>query len=133
MQGINCIAFSHLLLKRLHGLELPPALYSREMLDDNTYFRELQEGEELEVGDIALFSRAGINFREIPSGLNREDYLQTGYPLVHLAIFAGFATTQSEPLYVHANHPDRGVSIWPLSKFSRHLRYRELYGIKRAI
>jgi cell wall-associated NlpC family hydrolase len=111
--GLNCETLTHLLLQKL-GINLAPEMRAKEIYEDTKLFQPVSP-EDYKLGDIFFFGRKNEND---PKRL-------------HLAVFTGNFDQTGDPLLIHANWYDRGVSIWPLGKFAEHKRYEELHTVKR--
>lgn len=141
--GINCIALTHLIIRRLFGTSVPPDLDCVAMFLDNPYFKVVRADEPLKTGDVAFFGKPGITeFRTIPPEVRHSRAevrsFKKRYPGLHLALCTGEVDLTGQPLLIHANHPDGGVSVWPLDKFQTYRNrqgaspYGVLYGIRRV-
>lgn len=117
----NCQRLIHLVYKLKFGVELPAAMWSAEIWDDETLFREVKKKEQQYPADIYLFSpfsRKTMDPKEL-----------------HLAVGTGIFK-KNKPLLLHANRYDGGISTWSLPEFispvppSPDPRYK-LAGIKR--
>lgn len=120
-RGVNCAAFAHLGIQRMWGAELPPALDVMEMLISDEFLTELIPGQRLAAGDVAFFGKRGVTeFRIAPPEVQQQPeefrHFRKKYPGPHLALFTGEGA-DDDPLFLHANFTDRGVSVWPLSRF----------------
>lgn len=114
---VNCQSTVHLLYKSRLGIELPKGMWSKEIYEDEQLiFQTVRPStDRLYEADILIFGPIEENDPK----------------RFHLAYCSGQCDVQGDPLVIHANVYDLGVSVWPLSKFPRHKRYEELKSIKR--
>lgn len=133
--GINCVSLAHLALKSLFDFELPAELGCAEMYLDRQYFKQIDHGVAMRLGDLAWF---GIqNAARAPEDIKLE-YSRDGtltnwrdFPVKHVAVYTGI-TQQAVPLFLHATFLEGGKNaVWPLPKFQQYARYRKFYGITR--
>lgn len=114
-QGLNCETLTHFILRDHLGIKLPEEMRAMEIFEDDASFKPVPSDAAYELGDIFFFGRE-----------NEDDAKR-----LHLAVFTGNFDQTGDPLLIHANWHDRGVSIWPLGKFAEHKRYKELHTVKR--
>lgn len=115
---VNCQSTVHLLYKARLGIELPKGMWSKEIFEDEGLIFETVRSpiDRLYEADIFVFGQ-------------KEEIDPKKF---HLTYYSGQRNVQGDPLVVHANVYDLGVSVWPLSKFYQHKRYEELKTIKRV-
>ncbi len=115
---VNCQSTVHLLYKSRLGIELPKGMWSKEIYEDEQLiFKTVKSPiDRLYEADILIFGQ-----------FNECDPRR-----FHLTYYSGQCNGQGDPLIVHANVYDLGVSVWPLSKFPLHKRYEELKSVKRV-
>jgi hypothetical protein len=111
-EGVNCQLLVHLAVRALKGYVLPPTMKSKELLEDQHYFRDVVHPEQYEPVDVFLFGRP------------QESNLKRLHPAVCVAI-------EDEPLLLHATVVTHAVSLWSLREFSLHERYQRLFAVKR--
>lgn len=144
--GLNCVAFSHLLIESL-GSSLPAHLRCAEMFFDQEHLellwglesifkgRQIILNEQnLKFGDLFFFGPVEFleeieNFKNNLQTDDRGD-LVCGKFLLHIAVFAGF-DRNGKMQFLHANYVDDGVSLWSEDDFYEKKRYQLLYAIKR--
>lgn len=110
--GVNCQLLTLLAIWALKGRVLPPTMKSKELLEDQQYFRDIVPPESYELVDVFLFGKA------------HQTNLKKLHPAVCVAI-------EDEPLLLHATAVTQAVSLWSLREFSRYERYQRLFAVKR--
>lgn len=110
--GVNCQLLGHLAIRALKDHVLPPTMKSKELLEDQQYFRDIFSPEPYELVDVFLFGR--------PQEMNPKRL----HPSLCVAI-------EDEPLLLHATAVTQAVSLWSLREFSRYERYQRLFAVKR--
>lgn len=113
-EGINCQLLTHKALAILFKVNLPAGMLSKEIFEDQVYFRELRP-EEANLGDVFIFGKQ-----------EEQDFRR-----LHLAVYVDWDNQANTPLLLHATGIDRKVSLWPLDKFSQYPQYQKLYAVKR--
>ena len=114
-EGINCQLFLHLMYEQEFGVSLPIGMYSQELYEDMTFFRNLSEGERLMRGDLMMFG---------PPNLKDMKRL-------HMTFVSGEFDAQDNPYILHCTSTGNGVQVWPLEKFARYDKYGKLYAKRR--
>lgn len=146
--GLNCVALSHLALRKL-GVQLPPDLHNLEMFTDmrsgsGDFFEPLRvdvpallDGRDLHIGDVVWFGHPAseqvlTNFTPDYSG---DNFLRNSFehPLRHLAVATGEIDPDTgEPLLLHTSGA-RGAEIVPLSVIMSLDQHQTVHGVGRPI
>ncbi|MCX8009044.1 MAG: hypothetical protein N3A54_05095 [Patescibacteria group bacterium] len=111
-EGINCQGLLHLVYNDIFGIHLPSYLRSKEIFEDEIFFRNVSRESQPIIGDVYLFGRE-----------NLQDMRK-----LHIAVVCNI---NPNILLIHATPLVSGVAVWQLEKFFSYERYKVLYGIKR--
>lgn len=114
VDGVNCQLLVHLALELLHGINLPPAMRSKEIFEDQEFFAEIPL-DTASLGDIFMFGKAD----------------ETDPRQFHLAVKIDEDLRTQQPLLIHATNIEKTVTVWPLIQFFSHPRYEKLFAVKR--
>lgn len=112
--GVNCQLLVHLALGFIHGIDLPPAMRSKEIFEDREFFADIPP-DATSLGDVFVFGKVD----------------ETDLRQLHLAVKIDDDPQTRQPLLIHATSIEGVVTVWPLSRFSSHPRYEKLFATKR--
>ena len=132
--GINCISLAHLALRDLFDYELPAELFCLELYYDREHFTEVGGLENMQAGDLVWLGLASptVEIEDfVPRYKNGRLTNWSESPVKHAAIFTGEKDQSSDHLLLHSTPYEGTNAVWPLKMFSRHKRYRKVYGITR--
>jgi hypothetical protein len=113
-EGVNCQLLVHLALELLHGINLPPAMMSKEIFEDHEFFEEIPL-DTASFGDVFVFGKAD----------------ETDLRQLHLAVKIDEDPRTQQSLLIHATSIEKAVTVWPLIRFSSYPRYKKLFAVKR--
>ncbi|MET1032986.1 MAG: hypothetical protein ABWX94_00640 [Candidatus Saccharimonadales bacterium] len=146
--GLNCVALSHLALRKL-GVQLPPDLHNLEMFTDmrggsGKFFEPrkvdvpaLLDGRGLRTGDVVWFGHPASD--QVLTNFNpdytSDNFLRNSFehPLRHLAVATGEIDLDTgEPLLLHTSGA-RGAEVAPLSVIMSLDQHQTVHGVGRPI
>jgi len=117
---VNCQKLIHLLYKDRFGISLPTGLWSKEIYDDNAFFRNIAFRERFVEGDILIFGPRN------PQSTNPDPRQY------HLTFFTGEVNQSQDPVLIHASSYHGGtVTTNGLKTFFNTPQHASLKRVKR--
>lgn len=133
--GLNCVSLAHLAIRLTFDFKLPSDLYCLEMFQDEEHFEDVPSVRDARRYDIVWFGvdKTDAQLEEFEPIYDKSGQITnwSQSPIKHVGVI--YEPDTNDPLVLHSTSRTGTNSLWRLSQFAEHKRYKKVHGIRRFI